>query len=60
MLVGWLIPALLTLPFVVFAVLSWKNRYWQTAARIHYSPVAAASVAFVWFLNYWNLIGFRY
>jgi hypothetical protein len=29
-------------------------------ARIHYSLVTLAALAFVWFLNYWNLLGFRY
>lgn len=56
----WLVAASLTPPLLVFTVLSWKNRYWRVASRIHYSLVAIASLAFIWFLSYWNLLGFHY
>ncbi len=29
------------------------------AARLHYSLVTLAALAFVWWLNYWNLLGYR-
>ncbi|MGA9397340.1 MAG: serine hydrolase domain-containing protein [Anaerolineaceae bacterium] len=60
MLAAWLIAAILIVPLLVLAVLSWKNRYWGVASRVHYSLMAVAALAFVWFLNYWNLLGFRY
>ena len=31
--------------------------YWSLGARMHYTLVALAGVAFVWWLNYWNLLG---
>jgi len=56
----WLFAAILTLPLLVFAVLSWKNRYWRITTRIHYSLVTVASLGLIWFLSYWKLLGFRY
>ena len=49
--------AVLTIGAVVFTVLAWKNQYWQIAGRVYYTLVTLAAVAFVWFLNYWNLLG---
>jgi hypothetical protein len=45
---------------VLSAVLAWKNRYWGAAFRLYYTLVTVAAVAFVWFLNYWNMLGWRY
>jgi len=42
---------------LVFTVLAWKNHYWHLARRVYYTRVKLAAVAFVWFLNYWNLLG---
>lgn len=33
---------------------------WNLTGRIHHTLVALAAVAFVWLLNYWSLLGFRY
>ena len=60
MLAVWLIAAILAVPLLVLTVISWKNHYWGAASRVHYSLMAIAALAFVWFLNYWNLLGFRY
>jgi hypothetical protein len=54
------LSAVLTLGAVVCAVLAWKNRYWGMAGRGYYTLVTVAAVAFVWFLNYWNLLGWRF
>jgi hypothetical protein len=50
----------LTVAALVYAVLAWKNRYWGVAFRAYYTLVTVAAVAFVWFLNQWNLLGWRY
>jgi len=50
----------LTACLVAFAVMAWKHKYWGLAARVHYSLVALAALAFLWFLNHWNLLGFRF
>jgi CubicO group peptidase (beta-lactamase class C family) len=52
--------AVLTVCAVAYSVLAWKNSYWGIAARVHYTLVTLAAVAFVWFLNYWNLLGWRF
>jgi hypothetical protein len=54
------LSAVLTVGALVYTVLAWKNSYWGIAARVYYTLVAIAAVAFVWFLNYWNLLGWRY
>jgi CubicO group peptidase (beta-lactamase class C family) len=51
--------AVLTVGALVYTVLAWKYRYWGIAFRAYYTVVMVAAVAFVWFLNYWNLLGWR-
>ena len=60
---------LLTLPFVAaalalgvlfFALVSWIKGYWYACSRIHYLLVLLAFVGFLWFLNHWNLLGYRF
>jgi hypothetical protein len=52
--------AVLTVGALIYSVLAWKNSYWGIAARVHYTLVTVAAVAFVWFLNFWNLLGWRF
>jgi CubicO group peptidase (beta-lactamase class C family) len=54
------LSAVLTLGALVYSVLAWKNSYWGIAFRAYYTLVTFAAVAFVWFLNYWNWLGWRY
>ena len=54
------LSAVLTVGALVYAVLAWKNSYWGIAFRAYYTLVTVAAVAFVWFLNYWNLLGWRF
>lgn len=49
--------AVLAIGLVVFTVLEWKNHYWNIAGQVYYTLVTLAAVAFVWLLNYWNLLG---
>ena len=59
-----LIIPLLTIPltvvWLILAVLAWSKKQWSLPARGHYTLVAIVAVLFVWFLAYWNLIGFKY
>ncbi len=41
----------------VLLVLVWIRRYWSLAARLHYTLVTLAAVAFVWWLQNWRLLG---
>jgi len=54
------LSALLTVGTLVYTVLAWKDRYWGVFFRVYYTLVTIAAVAFVWFLNQWNLLGWRY
>ena len=54
------LSAVLTVGALLYSVLAWKNSYWGIAARVHYTLVTVAAVAFVWFLNFWNLLGWRF
>ena len=54
------LAAVLTVGALGYTVLAWKNSYWGIAGRAYYTLVTIAGVAFVWFLNYWNWLGWRY
>jgi CubicO group peptidase (beta-lactamase class C family) len=54
------LAAVLTPVALIFTVLAWKNRFWGDAFRIYCTLVTFTAVAFVWFLNYWNWLGWRY
>jgi hypothetical protein len=54
------LAAALTVGALVYTGLAWKNSYWGIAGRAYYTLVTIAAVAFVWFLNYWNWLGWRY
>ena len=54
------LAAVLTIAAAACTVLSWKNAYWGIVTRSYYTLVTLAAGAFVWFLNYWNLLGWRY
>lgn len=59
-LTAWLAASVLTLGLIAFTLSAWFKRYWGIALRIHYTMVTVSAIAFVWFLNYWNLLGYRY
>jgi hypothetical protein len=54
------LSAVLTAGALVYTVLAWKNSYLSSAGRVYYTLVAVAAVAFVWFLDFWNLLGWRF
>ena len=54
------LAALLTVGALVYTVLAWKDRYWGGAFRVYYTLVTVAAVTFVWFMNQWNLLGWRF
>lgn len=54
------LSAVMTVAALVYMVLAWKDRYWGVAFRTYYTLVTIAAVAFIWFLNQWNLLGWRY
>ncbi len=54
------LSAVLTAAALVFGVVVWKSRSWGVARRVHYTVATLAALGFVWFLNQWNLLGWRY
>jgi CubicO group peptidase (beta-lactamase class C family) len=54
-----LIGLALTALAVVLAVRVWREKYWKRGARLLHTAGVVAAIAFVWFLNYWNLLGYR-
>lgn len=49
--------AILLLAVLVWSVAAWVRRYWSFGARVHYTLVALAGLALVWWLHYYNLLG---
>ena len=48
-----------TLAVAWLAAQAWRNGWWTRYGRVQYSVIALASLAFLWSLNYWNLLGFK-
>ena len=55
-----LLTAALALVSTAFMFLSWKRGFWNFFWRVHYTIVTLASLVFIWWLNNWNLLGFRF
>ena len=55
-----IIAAIMALASVAFTALAWKNGYWGMAGRLHYTLVVIAQLDFIWWLNNWNLLGFKF
>ena len=54
------LSAMLTAGALVYMVPVWRYGYWSILTRVYYTVVTLCAVAFVWFLNYWNLLGWRF
>jgi CubicO group peptidase (beta-lactamase class C family) len=54
-----LVGLVLTLLAVVLAVKVWREKYWTRGSRLLHLAGVLSAVAFVWFLNFWNLLGYR-
>ena len=52
--------AVLVAGAVASSVAAWVRGYWRLPGRIHYTVVTVAGVALVWFVIYWNLLGWKY
>jgi CubicO group peptidase (beta-lactamase class C family) len=54
-----LIGLALTVLAVVLAVRVWRESFWTRGSRVLHTVGVVAAIAFVWFLSYWNLLGYR-
>jgi hypothetical protein len=50
----------LTAAAVVLSGLAWRHGYWALLERMHYTLATVAAVVYVWLLNYWNVLGWRF
>ena len=55
-----IITSVLAIGLPVFAILAWMNPEWSFIEQLDYSLVSLTALGFIPFLNYWNLLGFRY
>jgi CubicO group peptidase (beta-lactamase class C family) len=54
-----LISVLFLLGSIYYLVQAWRQKMWSGCARVHFTLVVVAGLCFAWFLNFWNLIGFK-
>ena len=54
------LSALLTIALVVLAVMRWIKWDGALKGRVMGSLFCVVAVAFIWCLNYWNLLGWNY
>jgi CubicO group peptidase (beta-lactamase class C family) len=55
-----LISVVIAIAALIVTFFAWKNKYWSWCSRLHYTLVVLAALAFIWFLNYWNLLGYHF
>jgi len=55
-----LLAAVLTTAQMIMTVQAWRKRYGSTWKRTYYTLLTVIVLAFTWWLDYWNLLGFRY
>jgi hypothetical protein len=55
-----IIALALSAGMILFTALAWHQRYWHLAGRVHYTLLTFAAIALLFWLDYWNLLGFRY
>jgi len=51
--------AALAIGALVFTLLAWRKKYWTGCSRVHYTLVFLAALAFLWLLNFWNILGWK-
>ncbi len=54
-----MIAVILAVGVFLSLILVWRKGYWTVCGRIYYTSIFLASCAFIWFLNYWHLFGFK-
>ncbi|MGC9517267.1 MAG: serine hydrolase [Methanomicrobiales archaeon] len=54
------IATLFTVGTLISTIFVWKNKYWDLKNRVHYTLVLASLVIFIWWLNFWNLLGYNF
>jgi hypothetical protein len=55
-----IVTGVLSVVFLILAGMAWIRGTWPLVGRIYYSLIALASVLFVLFVGYWNMLGWRF
>jgi CubicO group peptidase (beta-lactamase class C family) len=50
----------LTTGLPIVGLLAWRDKRWSAIGRLHYLLITLSAGVFILFLNYWNLLGFRF
>jgi len=51
-----LLMAVVGAVLLVFTMLAWRQRYWSTMGRVHYTLYTATTILLSWLFYYWNLL----
>lgn len=55
-----LLAAVLTAAQIMMVAQAWRKRFGSIRERAYYTLLTVIVLAFTWWLDYWNLLGFRY
>ena len=55
-----LVTSIMSVVFLALTVIAWMRKYGALVGRLYYSLIALASVLFVLFAGYWNMLGWRF
>jgi CubicO group peptidase (beta-lactamase class C family) len=55
-----IVATLLTLGLLATSVQAWRMNWWNTFTRVRYTLLTLACVGMLFFLDTWNLLGFRF
>ncbi|MCK5313791.1 MAG: hypothetical protein KAJ53_01650, partial [Anaerolineales bacterium] len=55
-----IVTTLLTMVLLWMTIRVWKDSYWSFLGRIYYSFLTLTAVLFILWVNYWNLLGWRF
>ena len=53
------IAAVLWVGVSIFTFIAWRKKYWTRCSRFHYTLILVSALVFFWFLNFWNLLGWK-
>jgi len=55
-----LLTTALTVGLPILGVRAWQDKAWSILGRLHYAVVTLAALVFIWWMAYWNLLGFHF
>jgi len=55
-----IVAAVLGIGVLIFVFLAWTKKYWTVYGRLHYTLILISGLAFLWLLNFWNLLGWKF